>query len=105
MTDLVAKIKALGLSINPSRRRTSSREMVMTGGNTGMWEWEKGFYSLPHQERPSREGLLTTSRRPRSSRSGSPFSYSKRRRRARFFAESIAVPVEGSSTCAAFSAL
>jgi K+ transporter len=38
---------AQGLAINPnSATYFFSREMVITGGNTGMWGWEKGFYSL-----------------------------------------------------------
>ena len=33
-----------------------SREMVMTGGNTGMWEWEKSFYSfLIRNARPAKD--------------------------------------------------
>ena len=44
---LVGLLKARGLAINPnSATYFFSREMVITGGNTGMWEWEKGLYSL-----------------------------------------------------------
>jgi len=47
VSQLVGLIKARGLAISShSATYFFSREMVMTGGNTGMWEWEKSFYSL-----------------------------------------------------------
>jgi len=57
VTDLVARIKALGLKINPqSATYFFSREMVMTGGNTGMWEWEKSLYGfLIRNARPAKD--------------------------------------------------
>jgi hypothetical protein len=51
--------------------------MVMTGGNTGMWEWEKSFYSfLIRNARPAKDYYNITPRR--SSRSGCPCSSSRR---------------------------
>ncbi len=57
VSDLVALIKDSGLNIKPqSATYFFSREMVMTGGNTGMWEWEKGFYSfLIRNARPAKD--------------------------------------------------
>jgi KUP system potassium uptake protein len=57
VTDLVSRIKDAGLKINPmSATYFFSREMVMSGGNTGMWEWEKGFYSfLIRNARPAKD--------------------------------------------------
>jgi KUP system potassium uptake protein len=57
VSDLVDHIKATGLKINPqSATYFFSREMVMTGGNTGMWEWEKSFYSfLIRNARPAKD--------------------------------------------------
>jgi KUP system potassium uptake protein len=57
VTDLVSRIKESGLKINPmSATYFFSREMVMSGGNTGMWEWEKGFYSfLIRNARPAKD--------------------------------------------------
>jgi KUP system potassium uptake protein len=57
VTDLVSRIKEAGLKINPmSATYFFSREMVMSGGNTGMWEWEKGFYSfLIRNARPAKD--------------------------------------------------
>ena len=54
---LVGLIKDAGLNINPqSATYFFSREMVMTGGNTGMWEWEKSFYSfLIRNARPAKD--------------------------------------------------
>jgi KUP system potassium uptake protein len=54
---LVEEIKAKGLLINSqSATYFFSREMVMTGGNTGMWEWEKIFYSfLIRNARPAKD--------------------------------------------------
>lgn len=57
VTDLVSLIKEAGLTINSqSATYFFSREMVMTGGNTGMWEWEKSFYSfLIRNARPAKD--------------------------------------------------
>jgi KUP system potassium uptake protein len=57
VTDLVGLVKASGLTINSqSATYFFSREMVMTGGNTGMWEWEKSFYSfLIRNARPAKD--------------------------------------------------
>jgi KUP system potassium uptake protein len=54
---LVGLVKEAGLAINPqSATYFFSREMVMTGGNTGMWEWEKSFYSfLIRNARPAKD--------------------------------------------------
>jgi KUP system potassium uptake protein len=55
--DLVERVKAAGLKINPqSATYFFSREMVMTGGNTGMWEWEKSLYGfLIRNARPAKD--------------------------------------------------
>jgi len=57
VADLVARIKDRGLPINPqSATYFFSREMIITGGNTGMWEWEKTFYSfLIRNARPAKD--------------------------------------------------
>ncbi|HEY1849227.1 MAG TPA: KUP/HAK/KT family potassium transporter [Opitutaceae bacterium] len=57
VSDLVGLIRDGGLKINPqSATYFFSREMVMTGGNTGMWEWEKSFYSfLIRNARPAKD--------------------------------------------------
>jgi KUP system potassium uptake protein len=57
VSDLIDHVKNAGLKINPqSATYFFSREMVMTGGNTGMWEWEKSFYSfLIRNARPAKD--------------------------------------------------
>jgi KUP system potassium uptake protein len=57
VSDLIGHVKDAGLKINPqSATYFFSREMVMTGGNTGMWEWEKSFYSfLIRNARPAKD--------------------------------------------------
>jgi KUP system potassium uptake protein len=57
VTDLVSRIKESGLKINSqSATYFFSREMVMTGGNTGMWEWEKSLYGfLIRNARPAKD--------------------------------------------------
>ena len=57
VTDLIGLVKQAGLPINAmSATYFFSREMVMTGGNTGMWEWEKSFYSfLIRNARPAKD--------------------------------------------------
>jgi KUP system potassium uptake protein len=57
VSELISHVKDAGLTINPqSATYFFSREMVMTGGNTGMWEWEKSFYSfLIRNARPAKD--------------------------------------------------
>jgi KUP system potassium uptake protein len=57
VNDLISHVKEAGLKINPqSATYFFSREMVMSGGNTGMWEWEKSFYSfLIRNARPAKD--------------------------------------------------
>jgi KUP system potassium uptake protein len=57
VNDLIGHVNDAGLKINPqSATYFFSREMVMTGGNTGMWEWEKSFYSfLIRNARPAKD--------------------------------------------------
>ena len=57
VTNLVDLISGAGLSIKAqSATYFFSREMVMSGGNTGMWEWEKSFYSfLIRNARPAKD--------------------------------------------------
>jgi len=57
VSDLMGRIKASGLAINPqSATYFFNREMVMTGGNSGMWEWEKSFYAfLTRNARPAKD--------------------------------------------------
>jgi KUP system potassium uptake protein len=57
VSDLICLVRNAGLSINPQAATYFfSREMVMTGGNTGMWEWEKSFYSfLIRNARPAKD--------------------------------------------------
>jgi KUP system potassium uptake protein len=54
---VMVHVKAKGLSINP---RTATyyfnREMIMTGGGSGMWEWEKSLYGfLIRNARPAKD--------------------------------------------------
>jgi KUP system potassium uptake protein len=55
--DLMCLIKAGGVALNPqSATYFFNREMVMTGGNSGMWEWEKSFYAfLTRNARPAKD--------------------------------------------------
>jgi KUP system potassium uptake protein len=44
---LVAKIQALGVPIKPQGTTFFfNREMIISGGNARMWEWEKRFYAF-----------------------------------------------------------
>ncbi len=44
---LVAKIQALGVPIKPQETTFFfNREMIISGGNARMWEWEKRFYAF-----------------------------------------------------------
>ncbi|MGH7996925.1 MAG: KUP/HAK/KT family potassium transporter, partial [Opitutaceae bacterium] len=55
--DLMEKIRWAGVPINPEAATYFfNREMVITGGNSGMWEWEKSFYSfLSRNARPAKD--------------------------------------------------
>jgi len=44
---LVERVKTSGVPINPtSTTYFFNREMIVTGGNARMWEWEKKLYAL-----------------------------------------------------------
>jgi len=57
VTALMEMIKAAGVPVNPwSATYFFNREMVMTGGVSGMWEWEKSFYGfLTRNARPAKD--------------------------------------------------
>ena len=57
VSSLMDHIKASGLAINPqSATYFFNREMILTGGNSGMWEWEKSLYSfLSRNARPAKD--------------------------------------------------
>ncbi len=47
VTDLVEKIRDLGVPLKPSEATFYfNREMIITGGDAKMWEWQKHFYSF-----------------------------------------------------------
>lgn len=47
VTDLVEKIRALGVPLKPSEATFYfNREMIITGGDAKMWQWQKHFYSF-----------------------------------------------------------
>ena len=54
---LMEGVKASGLSIKPQAATYFfNREMIMTGGNSGMWEWEKSLYGfLIRNARPAKD--------------------------------------------------
>ena len=54
---LVEQIKAAGLKFNPQGATYFfNREMILHGGNSGMWEWEKSFYGfLSRNARPAKD--------------------------------------------------
>jgi KUP system potassium uptake protein len=54
---LVGLIKAAGLTINAqSATYYFNREMIMSGGESGMWEWEKSLYGfLIRNARPAKD--------------------------------------------------
>lgn len=54
---LVEQIKAAGMKFNPQGATYFfNREMILHGGNSGMWEWEKSFYSfLSRNARPAKD--------------------------------------------------
>ncbi len=55
--DLLAKTKAAGVPINPqSATYFFNREMIITGGNARMWEWQKSLYGvLSRNARPAKD--------------------------------------------------
>ena len=55
--DLLAKAKAAGVPINPqSATYFFNREMIITGGNARMWEWQKSLYGvLSRNARPAKD--------------------------------------------------
>jgi KUP system potassium uptake protein len=57
VSDLMNAIKATGLSINPQAATYFfNREMIMSGGDSGMWEWEKSLYAfLSRNARPAKD--------------------------------------------------
>jgi len=47
VSDLVERIRAAGLKFNTQGvTYFFNREMILHGGTTGMWEWEKSFYAF-----------------------------------------------------------
>jgi KUP system potassium uptake protein len=54
---LMEKIKLLGVPINPQATTFFfNREMIITGGNAKMWEWQKSLYSfLSRNARPAKD--------------------------------------------------
>ena len=57
VSDLMDAIKAAGLPINPQAATYFfNREMIMSGGDSGMWEWEKSLYAfLSRNARPAKD--------------------------------------------------
>ncbi|MDB6170148.1 MAG: potassium transporter [Verrucomicrobia bacterium] len=55
--ELMTKIKGLSVPINPQATTYFfNREMIITGGNAKMWEWQKGLYSfLSRNARPAKD--------------------------------------------------
>jgi KUP system potassium uptake protein len=55
--DLMDRVRAGGLAINPQRATYFfNREMILSGGNSGMWEWEKSLYGfLSRNARPAKD--------------------------------------------------
>lgn len=54
---LMEQLKARGVSINPTAATYFfNREMIITGGNAKMWEWQKSLYSfLSRNARPAKD--------------------------------------------------
>jgi KUP system potassium uptake protein len=54
---LMDRIRSQGVPINPQAATYFfNREMIMTGGNAHMWEWEKHLYSfLSRNARPAKD--------------------------------------------------
>jgi KUP system potassium uptake protein len=57
VSELVARIRAAGLKFNTQGvTYFFNREMILHGGNTGMWEWEKSLYGfLSRNARPAKD--------------------------------------------------
>ena len=57
VADLMEKIKALGVPINPEGATYFfNREMIISGGNAQMWEWQKSLYALlSRNARPAKD--------------------------------------------------
>ena len=57
VADLMEKIKAAGVPINPQGATYFfNREMIITGGNARMWEWQKNLYALlSRNARPAKD--------------------------------------------------
>ena len=55
--DLLEKARTAGVPINPqSATYFFNREMIITGGNARMWEWQKNLYSLlSRNARPAKD--------------------------------------------------
>ena len=54
---LLDEIKAAGVPLNPQATTYFfNREMILSGGNSGMWEWEKSLYGiLSRNARPAKD--------------------------------------------------
>jgi KUP system potassium uptake protein len=57
LTDIVQRVIARGVPLNPhSTTFYFNREMIISGGNARMWEWQKSFYSfLSRNARPVKD--------------------------------------------------
>ena len=57
VSDLVERIRTAGLKLNVHGvTYFFNREMILHGGNSGMWEWEKSLYSfLSRNARPAKD--------------------------------------------------
>jgi KUP system potassium uptake protein len=57
VSDLMEKIRALGVPINPEGATYFfNREMIISGGNAQMWEWQKSLYALlSRNARPAKD--------------------------------------------------
>jgi KUP system potassium uptake protein len=57
VADLMEKIKAAGVPINPQGATYFfNREMIITGGTARMWEWQKNLYALlSRNARPAKD--------------------------------------------------
>jgi KUP system potassium uptake protein len=55
--DLMELVKNRGVPINPdSATYFFNREMIISGGNAKMWEWQKSLYSfLSRNARPAKD--------------------------------------------------
>jgi KUP system potassium uptake protein len=57
VADLMEKIKLAGVPINPQGATFFfNREMIISGGNARMWEWQKSLYALlSRNARPAKD--------------------------------------------------